>query len=366
MRNTLFKNIIFSIIPLFLLVSATEIVLRIVNFQYSDSPLEMRARLLLKEGYAPTFIHHENNSGSAVKYKKDSQQMWVPVKSFAEGFSKNKASREITRVISMGCSCTAGCVLKQEKNAEGGWSHLLSYPGMMGEYLKIMHPGEFEVLNAGVGGYSSYQGLQRLKHEALNYNPDIVTIFFGWNDHWVAGVPDKEARVRSASMTAVINFLEKFRTYQALHKLITKFEPNIDEEIKQRVTLGPRVALNDYLSNLNEMIDLIHAKGGNVVLITAPYDLSGFKPAAIYPGSKENLIRLHESYNDVVRKLSALKGTVLLDLSAEINADENLKRRVLLGDGIHFSEFGCDYVARRLTEVIVGMRDFLKLHQVKA
>jgi lysophospholipase L1-like esterase len=356
----IFKLVVFSLIPLLLLLTSAEIVLRGINFQYSDSPLEMRARLLLQEGYTPTFIsHEEQSSASAVKYKKDSHQMWVPRQSFAEGHEKQKKP-DVLRVISMGCSCTAGCVIKQEENQAGNWSHLLSYPGLMGEYLNVIKPGKFEVLNAGVGGHSSYQGLQRLKREVLKYNPDIVTIFYGWNDHWVSSLEDKDARVRSESVTALINFFEIFRTYQALHKMIQKMKPSIEEEIERRGDFKLRVHQNDYVKNLSEMIDLLLTQGSAVVLMTAPYDLSDFQPAPIYPGEKEELIVLHESYNDIVRKMAEIKGVVLLDLAAEFNVDADLKHQALLGDGIHFSEFGCDYVARRLTETIVTMEEYMK------
>ena len=42
-------------------------------------------------------------------------------------------------------------------------------------------PGRFRVANAGVYGYSSFQGLRRF-HELLRYHPDVVTWSFGAND----------------------------------------------------------------------------------------------------------------------------------------------------------------------------------------
>ncbi len=39
-----------------------------------------------------------------------------------------------------------------------------------------------EVLNAGVGGYVSWQVLERLKRRGLKFQPDVVVLLAGWND----------------------------------------------------------------------------------------------------------------------------------------------------------------------------------------
>lgn len=38
------------------------------------------------------------------------------------------------------------------------------------------------MLNAGVAGYSSYQGLLRFKQEVARYEPDLIFVSFGFND----------------------------------------------------------------------------------------------------------------------------------------------------------------------------------------
>ena len=49
------------------------------------------------------------------------------------------------------------------------------------------------MLNAGCSGYSAYQGLEILRRRGLKYRPDVVTIWFGWNDkaYW-DGMTDAE------------------------------------------------------------------------------------------------------------------------------------------------------------------------------
>ena len=43
---------------------------------------------------------------------------------------------------------------------------------------------KYEVVNAGVGGYSSTSELSYFIIELVNYNPDIVVALDGWNDFW--------------------------------------------------------------------------------------------------------------------------------------------------------------------------------------
>ncbi len=51
---------------------------------------------------------------------------------------------------------------------------------------------EVEVMNFGVLGYSSFQGLQLLKTRVLDLHPDVLVIGFGMNDSDVGGYRDKD------------------------------------------------------------------------------------------------------------------------------------------------------------------------------
>jgi lysophospholipase L1-like esterase len=47
-------------------------------------------------------------------------------------------------------------------------------------------PGRVEVLNAGVAGYNSFQGLMLLRSKLRGREPDLITVRFGWNDHFMS------------------------------------------------------------------------------------------------------------------------------------------------------------------------------------
>jgi hypothetical protein len=48
-------------------------------------------------------------------------------------------------------------------------------------------------VKVGVAGWSSSQGLAQLRRDVIPLHPKIVTIYYGWNDHWKAmGLTDPE------------------------------------------------------------------------------------------------------------------------------------------------------------------------------
>ena len=95
------------------------------------------------------------------------------------------------------------------------------------------------------------------------------------------------------------------------------------------------------------MVDIAQKNNMKVALITAPYDLSQFEPSWIFPYPKEDLIPIHERYNQVVRKVAAEKSVFLIDLEQIFKKEDTSK---LLVDGIHFSPEGCRYVAKTIAD----------------
>lgn len=96
-------------------------------------------------------------------------------------FSSEKKTQ--FRILTLGDSCAAGHQLPSEKT----YSRYL-------ERLLNDGPGSrrYEVINAGVPGYSSLQGLRFFRILARKYHPDLVLVSFGANDRGKARFADKE------------------------------------------------------------------------------------------------------------------------------------------------------------------------------
>jgi lysophospholipase L1-like esterase len=80
---------------------------------------------------------------------------------------------KVTRILFLGDSCTFGF----------GALHDETFVEKTEQLLKARFPGtEVEAINAGVPGYTLFQGWRLLELEGLEYQPDLIVVNFGWND----------------------------------------------------------------------------------------------------------------------------------------------------------------------------------------
>lgn len=74
------------------------------------------------------------------------------------------------------------------------------YPTLIAAELMYDHPGEFNVINRGIGGNRVVDLYARIKKDFLNLKPDYLSILIGVNDVWhdyssePNGVPDERFR----------------------------------------------------------------------------------------------------------------------------------------------------------------------------
>ena len=86
--------------------------------------------------------------------------------------SFSKADDEI-RLLFLGDSCTFG----------SGLLHHESFVEKVEVLLRARFPkSHIECINAGVPGYSLFQGWRFLETKGLRFQPDLVVLTFGWND----------------------------------------------------------------------------------------------------------------------------------------------------------------------------------------
>lgn len=84
------------------------------------------------------------------------------------------------RILFLGDSVTFGYLVRPED----------AFVEQVERELRARVPGaRVECLNAGVPGYSLFQGLRFLATRGLAFAPDLVVLEFGWNDkaHWPGG-----------------------------------------------------------------------------------------------------------------------------------------------------------------------------------
>ena len=158
-----------------------------------------------------------------------------------------------------------------------------AWPNQLQEQLDARSPGEFEILNAGIPGQTTYQGRQRLKRELLKWRPHVAVITFGNNDGWRwDGLEDKE-HSPATPPAAALRRLDHSRAWQWLRTtcITSRRGQKTQDELEwaRRASLNyfdpnstwtPRVSLDDFADNLNAMIAECRRHDCEPILIVWP------------------------------------------------------------------------------------------------
>jgi lysophospholipase L1-like esterase len=262
----------------------------------------------------------------------DPQIQWKP----REYDSELQAARgQRIDVIHMGDSCT----------------QLGQYRMKLLEQVKAHNPDlPFNSLNLAVAGWSSYQGLQQMQRDITQLKPRIVTLYYGWNDHWLSfGIPDKDMDFSQASNRSW-RALQRLRVFQLIawvynERFILKGNPD---------HRPLRVSPDDYRYNLTQMVQLARTHGITPVLLTAPSaHVAGQEPAYLqdrFINDLTTVLPLHRQYNDIVRDVARQENVLLLDLASRFESmpAATVRDQYMMYDGIHWRPEGSEKVAELL------------------
>lgn len=195
-------------------------------------------------------------------------------------------------------------------------------------------------IKVGVAGWSSAQGLVQLRRDVIPLHPKVVTIYYGWNDHWVAmGLTDPEI-MRAHRLRTLA---EHFRLAQLWLKL--------DVAMAARRNPAPnRVPIQEYEANLLHMANEARGAGITPLFITAPSNhVAGHEPA--YLGKRHvralgELVPLHAAYIQATKDAAATAAAPVCDAAAAFAALPEPHRYYFQDDGIHLTELGNSEMAK--------------------
>jgi lysophospholipase L1-like esterase len=196
----------------------------------------------------------------------------------------------------------------------------------------------------GVGGWTSYQGLQQLERDVLPLAPTIVTLYYGWNDHWI-GFKVKDSEIRGIRNSSV-PWLAGTRLWQLVFKL------QMDARYAARGSSPLRVAPEEFRANLKRMVQLARGAGTVPVLLTAPSaHIEGMEPKVLgrrWVTDLSQLVPLHQRYVSIVREVALSEDAPLCDLAERFGRISafDLRYRYFTQDGIHLTPEGDDLIAR--------------------
>jgi acyl-CoA thioesterase-1 len=160
-----------------------------------------------------------------------------------------------------------------------------------------------EVVNAGIGGNTTEDGLKRFQTDVLDHKPNVVVLMFGLNDSWIdAGKSES------------------------------------------------RLTVHEYRANLDTMLELLSGHGIKAVLMTPNPAL-----APTYGAERNATLR---PYVDVVRQLARHHELPLVDVYQHF-AELALEREInsLFTDDMHPNPAGQKQIAELLQPVLTRKLD---------
>ena len=229
------------------------------------------------------------------------------------------------------------------------------YSGFLHERLQAepLSTNKWEAFNMGVHGYSTAQGLRLFQRRTRTLEPDYVTVFFGWNDHWRGAQPDHlRMRVKMSPWKgALMQKLRNKKFYQYLSNLRTPSQELIQDEDDYFL----RVPQEYYRHNLVSFVREIRALKATPILVTAPRAkvLTKLLVKNRQVASLDDAYRLHDEYVEITRAVAREMGVPLLDLAMILGGPESAE--LFSRDGIHFHSDGLE----RIGDELYGLLDEL-------
>jgi hypothetical protein len=230
----------------------------------------------------------------------------------------------------------------------------------------------YEMLNVACSSYSTHQSLKALERWALPRKPDIVFVYNGWNDMWVAGDgfsdKDKDAllSITGESRLRMPAVLRKLR----LTGLLGKVAESVGERWPRQ-----RVSFEDFDANLESMARLCAEAGVKMIAMirpeqreenfvhhlmeepTATYAREAFGTTnayALYKAQSDRIIAIQRSFADRHAHVTACDGWQvgmnMLDRNAAGEFGENVP--IFQSDNCHFLEFPDELLAQQVALTI--------------
>jgi len=299
-------------------------------------------------------------------FKKDPQLFWRlrPSQTISSKFFEGKKYRinshglrgeeipdktDKVRIVVMGNSCTFGWGIPDDNTYTRQLEMLINTDEAL---------PEVEVINAGIPGYSTFQGRRFFYTDIAYLEPDIVMMMYAWNDQWAAAdnIPDKKQQMPPEYVINLQNIFSRLKIYRFVKKIALSIieEPLDTKLIKENPVY--RVSEGDFYDNLDVIIQYCKREKMTPILLTSPIpSLEKYYPA----GVRSPMHQYHEYYNYQIRQLAKFNKIALIDV-AKIFDDHDSLFDDAPKDPIHFNAAGHRIAAEAIFDYFKENSDILK------
>jgi len=328
---------LFSLVPALVLFGGAEIALRVARFEFHGIPRHFQFGANVDHDLQRDLAVPDDDLFWRLNVREDTAAFLIRQRHVHPDLHTPTGADRHTpgtvRVVAMGDSCT--------------FFGTPPYPRILERRL-VERGLDAEVFSASVPGYTSHQGVRWFETEIVAYRPDWVTVYYGWNDHWLAmRTTDRELdRTTTFSGTVAARLAAHIRLVQAGAYLRARlFRSRKGERTR-------RVPIDHYRDNLESLCRGIRDGGAIAVFVTAPSDLDPEDVRRLQDQRQVepdlDVARLHEEYNVVVRDVASGCGAEIVDFAEEASRTHGFVSE----DGIHLTPRGIDWLALQLANRI--------------
>ena len=339
----LYIRLIFSLVIFILFIGITEVILRLVepNLYHKNQRFPVNRDVDFPEVYEKDHdLFWRFRTDQTIDSKMFSN-ITYHINSTGMRGKEIKSDPALYRIIALGNSCTFGWGVPEDSIWTTSLESVLQE--LMPEY-------NFEVLNCGVPGYSSYQGKKYFINELLPYKPKILLIMFGWNDQWAAGgdISDKDQKLPGQFILSLQNYFSRLKFYQLFRKVFLSLTETEKEVSLVQLSGKRRVSREDFQNNLREIIKV--AKRENIipiVMVPPIASLKNYQLGTISPFHKH-----HESYQEKVINAGRYENIMVINHQPEFDRYNDLFNNPS-DDPIHFNAAGHQLFTKSVLETIL-------------
>ncbi len=238
------------------------------------------------------------------------------------------------RILCIGDSCTFGSGAATDQ----------TWPAWLGKrFANDRGDLTVEVLNAGVPGYTSFQGRAYLRANGFSLHPDYVVVALGFNDT-SKSKPGPGRRFESSVALTDSEYAKESsqasrfalpRLAQRWHWKSRPQQPDSGSDYR------PRVPLTEYRQNLIDIAEETRAAGAQPVFVVWPVVGQAGGPHLL---DREQNVR---AYQQCMRTVAVQLQVRLVDLVPAVAGQS-----ALFVDGVHLNSAGYRLVAAKVFEAL--------------
>jgi hypothetical protein len=370
--NSKRKEILFTVVSLIIFFALIEISFRLYVWK-KGIPYHELSLDISKSAYVPhPYLGYVPNPG----YKNENYKLPDGKKGTFSINSLGFRGPEISRQKppdTIRIACLGGSTTMTVKTSDE-----YTYPRLLEIMLREKYPEKhIEVINAGVGGYTSIESFINFQLRILELQPDIIIIYHAENDVHPRVVNNFQSDYSHYRKPLIIerkcllehifehSYVYLFVRYRlkrwqmGIQRLTTKqWPPSIPLE-KQKENFA-KTTPETFRRNIQSIIDLAKAKKIKVILSTFIINKEllqqtkvGINHEVYYEGIQQN--------NEIMREISKKENVLLVDIASTFPSDN----KSLFADFSHLNEKGTkiksllffkDIVQNKLVEEVAALQ----------